>query len=135
MMTRKCMTKLMLKLIVLVILKVHANDPTPLSSDSTPLSSTLHTFQLDNEGMEYNYHPCLKHWTVIKCGKKQGSGLCIIAKIINCLFKDPNHPKDYPIELYDLKRRCISRCAFELKVFGIDRGSCAVKCYEEYKKK
>jgi hypothetical protein len=51
-MTTKCMIKLklvMMKFIILVILKLHANDLNPLSYAPTSLPIGLHPFQLDSD--------------------------------------------------------------------------------------
>jgi hypothetical protein len=139
-MTTKCMIKLMLvmmKLIIPIILKVHANDLTPLSYASTSLPTSLHPFQLDNEGLKYS-HYCIQHWTVRECinsRNKQSIPSCFNSRILNCLFKDKMHPKDYPISLHDLRKTCRSRCYWELRFFGLDRGTCVVHCYEEHKEK
>jgi hypothetical protein len=138
MMTTKCMiTLVMMKLIILMILKVYADDITPLSYTSTLLPIGLHSFQLDNEGLKYS-HYCIRHPLVRECINyriEEKIPPCFIARILNCLFKDKMHPKDYPISLEDLRSRCISFCYLELKTFGLDRGTCVVDCYKEHKEK
>jgi hypothetical protein len=62
------MTKLMLvmmELIIIVILKVHANDPTTPSSRPTTLPIGLHLFQLVNADTSYIDH-CIET-TFKKC--------------------------------------------------------------------
>jgi hypothetical protein len=135
-MTRKCTIKLMLvmiKLIILVILEVDANDPTTLFYVSTPLPTSLHPFKLDNEGMNY-INICLGLRTVKKCGETLGMEFCVAKKLLQCLFKDPKHPKHHPISLEALQRKCFVYCINKLN-FGRDHANCIVRCYEDNMKK
>jgi len=135
--TRYMIMLVMMQLIILIILKVHGNDLIPLSYASTSLPTGLYPFQLDNNGLKYS-HYCIQHPLVRACINSRTEEKippCFIARILNCLFKDKMHPKDYPISLEDLRSRCISLCYLELKIFGLDRGTCVVDCYKEHKEK
>jgi len=128
----------MMTLIILMILKVHGNDHLiPLSYASTSLPTSIYPFQLDKDDLKYS-HYCIRHPLVRECinsSTEEKILSCFIARILNCLFKDKMHPKGYPIKLHALTRRCISLCYLELKIFGLNRGTCVVDCYEEHKEK
>ena len=133
-MTSKYMIKLMFVMkIILIILEVQANDPTFFSSASTLLPTNLLLFQRDNKGINYICR-CCELRIVKKCGETNGSEFCVAKKLLQCLFKDPMHPKDYPISLEALKIKCFSYCIRVFK-FGSDHADCIVGCYEKNKKK
>jgi hypothetical protein len=99
MMGRNCMIKLilvMIELIIIVTLEVHANDPTPFSSASTPLPTNLHPFHLENEDITY-IHRCVERTTKKFESSKVMIEYTVAEELLDCLFKDPMHPKDYPI--------------------------------------
>jgi hypothetical protein len=75
-MTSKYMIKLMLVMmkIILIILEVHVNDPTFLSSASTLLPANLLPFQRDNKGINYICR-CCELRIVKKCGETNGGGV------------------------------------------------------------
>jgi len=82
----KNMTKLMLviiELIILVILKVHANDPITPSSAPTTLLTGLHLFQLDNADVSYIDHYIES--TLKKC--KFHEPLATTYFLLKCFFK------------------------------------------------
>ena len=80
----------MMELIILIILEVRANDPSPPSSTPIALPTGLNFFQLDNGHMSYIDH-CIES-TFRKYRKNQ---TFFIAKfLLECLFKDPMHPID-----------------------------------------
>jgi hypothetical protein len=132
------MTKLMLvvmELIILIILIVYANDPTPLSSAPTPLPTNLHPFRLDNEYMTY-IHLCLET-TLKKCDIPEESNIefCIAKNLLGCLFNHPMHPKDYPISLGHALGKCHIHCLFDSRSYGISHAQCIADCYEDQMKK
>ena len=110
----KRISRVMMKLIVFIILKVNANEPTHLSSTPTPLPTSIHPFHLDNEHMTYIHH-CLE--IVLKlCETAQFMEYCIAKKLLVCLFDDPMHPKDYPIRYHNLLNKCYHNCFFTLQL-------------------
>jgi len=124
------MTKLMLvmmELIILVIFKVHANDPTTPSSAPTTLPTSLHLFQLDNADKSYIDH-CIGS-TLKKC--KLTEPLFAANLLFECLFQSPTHPKDFPISLGDVTLGCFRHCHMKLKLIGEHHAHCLVYCYKE----
>jgi len=137
-MARICTITLMLVImesIILIILKVYANDPTPLSSAPTPLPTNLHPFRLDNEYMTY-IHLCLET-TLKKCDIPEESNIefCIAKNLLGCLFNHPMHPKDYPISLGHALGKCHIHCLFDSRSYGISHAQCIADCYEDQMKK
>jgi hypothetical protein len=130
----KNMTKLMLviiELIILVILKVHANDPITPSSAPTTLLTGLHLFQLDNADVSYIDHYIES--TLKKC--KFHEPLATTYFLLKCLFESPIHPKDFPISIDDMIVDCYKHCFMKLKLQGKAHALCLVHCYEEEIKK
>jgi hypothetical protein len=129
------MTKLMLvmmELIILVILKVHANYPTTPSSAHTTLPTNIHLFQLDNADTSYIDH-CIET-TFKKC--KLTEPFYTAQHLLRCLFQSPTHPKDFPINLGDhMILDCFKHCYMKLRLLGYRHAHCLVQCYEEETKK
>jgi hypothetical protein len=89
-----------MKLIILIILEVHASDlalPRSISSALTLLPTNLHPFHLDTEDVTY-IHRCILS-TIKKCEVEKFLEWCIATNLVSCLFDDPMHPKDYPMSL------------------------------------
>jgi hypothetical protein len=131
----KSMTKLMLvmmELIILVILKVHANDPTTPSSAPTILPTGLHLFELDNVEKRYIEKCCIQD-TFQKCKLKEP--FCTAEHLLECLFKSPMHFKDFPIEVGDMALDCFKYCYKKLKLRGYRHARCIVSCYNKEMKK
>jgi hypothetical protein len=99
MMARKCMIKLMLvmmKSIILIILEVHANDPTfslPLPLHYQP------TFIHSNLIMRIRLISTVALKAHIESMEKNFMEYFIAIHLLECLFNDPMHPKDYPKDL------------------------------------
>ena len=111
-----------MELIIFIILEVHANDPTPLSSALTPLPASIYPFHLDNEDMNY-IHRCLE--SVLKlCEERFMMEYCIAKNLLGCLFKDPMHPKNYPTGFYKLLDKCYDNCLFTSQRIGIHHAPC-----------
>ena len=96
-MSRKSTIKFMLmmmELIVLMILEVHANNNTPVSSAPTETPNKLHIFEHDtgDKDMSYNIDRCIESTVT-----KDIHAFYIAKNLLECLFNDPMHPKDYPI--------------------------------------
>jgi hypothetical protein len=137
-MARKSMVKLMLvmmKLIIFIILKVHANEHSILSSSSTLTlpPTSLHPFHLDNENMNH-IHLCLES-TIEECEKILLKMMCIGHLLFECLFKDPMHHKDHPIKLDDIRFKCIHHCRLEFETDYLGYAACLVNQYEKHIKK
>lgn len=117
----------MMELIILVILEVHANDHTRLSSSNlTPLATSLHPFQLDNGNITHIHH-CLET-TIEECLKKLYKMMCIG----NLLFEDLMHHKDNPLNLYNIRLECIYQCRLEFKDDFLRYAACLVNYYERH---
>lgn len=132
MMARKCIQKLMLvmmELIVLIIIKVNGNDATPFSLDPTSLPISLHVFQLDQS---YN-HICFEK-TLGKCEKileVRDMEKCILHNLFDRLCNNPIY-LEVPIhEISTIIRHCILYCFEELECEGISSSSCLLDCFEE----
>jgi hypothetical protein len=130
-MAKKCILKLILVMVklIIIILKVHANDHTLLSSAPTPLSTNLHPFHLNNEPMTC-IHRCIKS-TLKECEVEHFFESCTTIKLVCYLLKDPMHPKDYPNGLFDVILKCHFHCYSKMKRFGTLHAPCIVKCYED----
>jgi hypothetical protein len=132
--SRKSMTKLMLvtmELIILVILKVNANDSTTPSFAPTTLLTVLHLFQFDNANVSYIDHYIES--TLKKCKLHEQFATAYI--LLKCLFQSPMHPKDFPINIGDMIVDCYEHCFVKLKLQGKRHALCPVHCYEEETKK
>lgn len=133
-MAEKCMRKLMLvmmELIILTILEVHANDPTLLSLSlaPTPLPTSIHNFQLDNGHMT-PIHICLES-TLQTCEKILAMihlERCIANNIFSCIFGNLIHPNKRAA----IKRKCLPFCILERETQGFSFASCLVDCCESY---
>ena len=55
--------------------------------------------------------------------------------ILECLFNDPMHPKNYPINFGEAWIRCYRQCYFTEKRLGADHVICVAECYKEKMKK
>ena len=53
---------------------------------------------------KYSHH-CLQDRYVIKCQAKENMSGCVTKNLLECLFNDPLHPKDYPTNLKYLKEK------------------------------
>jgi hypothetical protein len=136
MMCSESMIKLifmMMKLIVLMILKVHANVSSPLSSALTPLPTSLHPFELDNE-MKTDIFICIES-TLGKCEEKPRMNTCIGYYLFDCLFSNPVHYKDAHSKLAIIMSKCRKFCIKKSKFHGLYVIPCLVDCYEEFFKK
>jgi hypothetical protein len=131
-MAGKCIQKLMLimiELIVLLIIEVNGNNPTPFSLGPAPFPTGLHVFLLDQS----HNHICLEK-TVDRCEKYQrirDVEDCIIRNIFPCLFKNPDHLEFPEHKRYKIMGQCIGYCFEILKSEGINSAACLVDCYEE----
>jgi hypothetical protein len=119
----------MMKLIILMILKVHANENTSLSPAPTALPTRLHLFQLDNEDMSY-IDRCIESTLA-----KRIKSIYIAKHLLECIFKDPMHPKDYPIRFGEAWIRFYRHCILTKKLIGIHHADCVAECYREKMKK
>jgi hypothetical protein len=135
MMSSKSMIKLMLvimmEFIILMILEVHANDPISLSPTPTALPTSLHLFELDNGDISY-FDRCIES-TLKKCGVNQA--FFIAKNLLECLFEDPMHPKDYPISLSGVTIECFRYCHLTWRHIGFRSAECIVNCYKEKMKR
>ncbi|XP_062147203.1 uncharacterized protein LOC133854936 isoform X2 [Alnus glutinosa] len=135
MMSSKSMIKLMLviimEFIILMILEVHANDPISLSPTPTALPTSLHLFELDNGDISY-FDRCIES-TLKKCGVNQA--FFIAKNLLECLFEDPMHPKDYPISLGGVIIECFRYCHLTWRHIGFRSAECIVNCYKEKMKR
>jgi hypothetical protein len=134
------MTKLVLLMIeftILIILEVHANDSTPLSSAPIPLPISFHPFQLDNYEMTH-IHFCLER-TLEVCGDipklVKHKNVCIVSILFECLFMNPMHHRDIHGGNEIIKTKCKRLCVKERKFRGLLLLPCLVTCYEDNIKK
>lgn len=131
MMAGKCIRKLMLimiELIVLIIIEVKGNNPTPPSLGPTSFPISLHVFQLDQS----HNHICLEK-TVQKCEKYPHILYvedCIIDNIFPCLFKNPDYLEFPEHKHFIIMVHCIHDCFAVLKC-GLSSAACLLDCFEE----
>jgi hypothetical protein len=130
------MTKLMLvmiELIILVKLKVHANDPTTPSSAPTTLPIGLHLFQLDNAKRNNIEKLCIED-TFKKCTLEEP--FCTAKHLLECLFQSPMHPNDFSIKLLGyITLECFELCYTNLGRHGFRYARCLINCYKRETKK
>jgi len=130
-MSRKNMTKLMMvmmELIILVILKVHANDTTTPSFAPTTLPTGLHLFQLDNAKRSYIEKCCIQD-TFKKCKLEP---VCTAKRLLECLFQSPMHPNDFSIELLGyITLECFEICYMNAGRRGYLYARCLINCYKK----
>jgi hypothetical protein len=124
---------MMMKLIILMILEVHANDSIPLSSALTQLPTSLHPFELDNEMNTYIFH-CIES-TFEECEEESHINARIGQYLFDCLFLNPMHYKDTHRKLATIKSKCRYFCIGKSKFHGLSAIPCLVNCYEKYIKK
>jgi hypothetical protein len=133
MMSRKSMIKfimfVMMKLIILMIFKVHAHENTSLSPAPTTLPTRLHLFQLDNDDMSY-IDRCIESTLA-----KSTQSFYIAKHLLECLFKDPMHPKDYPISFFEAWMRFLRYCILTEKLIAIHHADCIAERYRAKLKK
>ena len=132
-MVEKCMRKFMLimmKLIILIVLEVYANDLTPLSLVPTPLPANIDTFQPDN-CQKTHIHCCLE--SILRVCEKVPVMFhlewCIADTLLPCIFENPIiHPRKRDA----IKRKSVPFCVLEEAAQGISLASCLANCYERY---
>jgi len=137
-MARKCIKKLilmMIELIILVIIEVHSLNRTPFSPiHPSSLPTSLHHFPFH---YSYNHH-CLET-TLEICEDIQDLPeleWCITHHLFNCLFKNPIHLKASLEELEAIMEKCAHYCLYgENKHEGIRLAPCFLDCWEKYTKK
>jgi hypothetical protein len=111
MMAMKCIKKLMLvivELVILMIIELHG-----LTIQLQFLATSLDAFQIDHT---YNII-CLES-TVEKCEKIQnliGLEKCVIRNLFSCLFKHPIHQKIPLRERITIHQKCIIECFGRLR--------------------
>jgi hypothetical protein len=127
MMAMKCIKKLMLvmmELVIFIIVELHGSDPIHFSHNPAPVPTSLHAFQNDDT---YN-QLCLES-TVEKCEKIQkliDLENCVVRNLFSCLFKHPIH---VPLKVrFTIPRKCILECFRRLR--GIRGAQCLLDCYE-----
>lgn len=120
----------MMELIILIIIEVNGNDPTPFSLDPTSIPISLHVFQFDQS----HNHICLEK-TLEKCEKLlevKDMEKCIVHNLFDCLFNNPIHLEVSIHEISTIIRHCILYCFEELGHEGISSASCLLECFEEH---
>jgi hypothetical protein len=119
----------MIELIVLIIIEVHGNNPTPFSPSHTSLPIGLHTFQLDNS----HGHRCLES-TLKKCEyilKLHMLEHCIVRNLFKCLFENPIHLNQPIHERLDIVSKCILFCLGMQTKQGYRLAPCLLDYYEK----
>jgi len=132
-MAMKCIKKLMLvmiELIVLIIIEVHGNNPTPFSPSHTSLPIGVHAFQLDNS----HGHHCLES-TLEKCEQileLHKLERCIVRNLFSCLFENQIHLNQPIQERLDIVSKCIVSCLGVEAKQGIRLALCLLDCYKKH---
>jgi hypothetical protein len=129
MMAMKCIKKLRLvivELVILIIIELHGSDPTHFSYNPVPVPTSLDAFQID-----HTYNQLCLESTVEKCEKIQNLialEKCVIRNLFSCLFKHPIHQKIPLRERITIHQKCIIECFGRLR--GIRGAQCLLDCYE-----